>query len=86
MASSIKGLAAYKKKDGTLSVSKDQRSLVWLPVAARDAAGSVHLAIANITSMSCLVFVCTMELIALRFAADPRIGLEGDVEDLRKVT
>jgi TFIIH p62 subunit, N-terminal domain len=50
MASSIKGLAAYKKKDGTLSISKDQRSIVWLPVGARDADKSVSIPVASITS------------------------------------
>jgi transcription initiation factor TFIIH subunit 1 len=50
MAPSIKGLAAYKKKDGTLSISKDQRSIVWLPVGARDNDKSVSIAVANITS------------------------------------
>jgi hypothetical protein len=50
MAPSIKGLAAYKKKDGTLSVSKDQRSIVWLPVGAGDNNKSVSIAVANITS------------------------------------
>ena len=48
---SIKGLAAYKKKDGTLSISKDQRSIVWLPVGARDADRSVSIPVASITSM-----------------------------------
>lgn len=51
MAPSIKGLAAYKKKDGTLSISKDQRSIVWLPVGARDADKSLSIAVAEITSM-----------------------------------
>ncbi|KUJ15163.1 uncharacterized protein LY89DRAFT_750435 [Mollisia scopiformis] len=33
MAPSVKGLAAYKKKDGTLTISKDQKSILWQPVA-----------------------------------------------------
>jgi transcription initiation factor TFIIH subunit 1 len=52
MAPSIKGLAAYKKKDGMLSISKDQRSIVWLPLGARDADKSVSIAVVNITSRS----------------------------------
>lgn len=51
MAPSIKGLAAYKKKDGTLSISKDQRSIVWLPIGAREGDKSVAIPVANITSM-----------------------------------
>lgn len=51
MAPSVKGLAAYKKKDGTLSISKDQRSIVWLPIAGRDADKSLSIAVAHITSM-----------------------------------
>jgi hypothetical protein len=53
MAPSVKGLAAYKKKDGALSISKDQRSIVWQPhVGAREADKSVSIAVANITSKS----------------------------------
>jgi len=51
MAPPVKGLAAYKKKDGTLSISKDQKSLVWLPVGARDSEKSVNIAVSDISSM-----------------------------------
>jgi hypothetical protein len=50
MAPSIKGLAAYKKKDGTLTISKDQRSIVWLPIGGGDNDKNVSIAVANITS------------------------------------
>jgi transcription initiation factor TFIIH subunit 1 len=46
----MKGLAAYKKKDGTLSISKDQQSIDWLPVGAGDNDKIVSIAVANITS------------------------------------
>jgi len=51
MAPSIKGLAAYKKKDGTLIISKDQRAIVWQPHAsAREADKALSIAVADITS------------------------------------
>ena len=51
MAPSIKGLAAYKKKDGTLIISKDQRAIVWQPHAgSREADKGLSIAVADITS------------------------------------
>jgi transcription initiation factor TFIIH subunit 1 len=49
-ASTIQGAAAYKKKDGTLSIARDQKSIQWLPVGARDTEKAVNIAVANITS------------------------------------
>ena len=46
----IQGAAAYKKKDGTLSIAKDHKSIKWLPVGARDTENAVTIAVANITS------------------------------------
>ncbi|PMD34923.1 hypothetical protein L207DRAFT_437195 [Hyaloscypha variabilis F] len=52
MAPSIKGLAAYKKKDGTLTISKDQRAIVWQPHAGtREADKALSIAVANITNL-----------------------------------
>lgn len=51
---SVKGSAAYKKKDGTVTISKDQKSIIWTPVAPRGAPPGVILNIAEITSM-CLL-------------------------------
>lgn len=49
-ASTIQGAAAYKKKDGTLSIAKDQKSIQWLPVGARDAEKAVTIPVVNISS------------------------------------
>jgi transcription initiation factor TFIIH subunit 1 len=46
-----KGSAAYKKKDGTLTISQDQRTIIWTPVTPRGASPGVTIAIAEITSM-----------------------------------
>jgi transcription initiation factor TFIIH subunit 1 len=43
------GSALFKKKDGTLAVSKDHKSLSWIP-AAGDAGGAVTVAVQNMTS------------------------------------
>lgn len=51
VAANIRGSAAYKKKDGTLSISKDQTSILWIPIQARDAAPSVTIKVTDITSM-----------------------------------
>ncbi|KAE8441643.1 hypothetical protein EG329_004610 [Mollisiaceae sp. DMI_Dod_QoI] len=48
MAPSVKGLAAYKKKDGTLTISRDQKSIVWQPVGAEK---GVTIAVADITNL-----------------------------------
>jgi transcription initiation factor TFIIH subunit 1 len=45
-----RGSAAYKKKDGTLSISKDQTSILWIPIQSQDAP-SVTIKVADITSM-----------------------------------
>jgi transcription initiation factor TFIIH subunit 1 len=47
----VKGLAAYKKKDGTLTVSKDQKAILWTPMVPRAAPPGVTIAISDITSM-----------------------------------
>jgi transcription initiation factor TFIIH subunit 1 len=47
-----KGSAAYKKKDGTLTLSKDQSQIVWTPIAPRGAPPGVILNVADITSKS----------------------------------
>jgi transcription initiation factor TFIIH subunit 1 len=53
----VKGSAAYKKKDGTLTVSKDQNTILWTPVAPRGAPPGITIAVSEITSMSKGVFV-----------------------------
>jgi transcription initiation factor TFIIH subunit 1 len=48
----VKGSAAYKKKDGTLTVSKDQKTILWIPIAPYGAPPGITIAISEITSMS----------------------------------
>lgn len=50
VAMNIRGSAAYKKKDGTLSISKDQTSILWIPIQSRDTS-SVIINVTDITSM-----------------------------------
>ncbi|KAH8197375.1 hypothetical protein TruAng_008468 [Truncatella angustata] len=45
------GTAAYKKKDGVLTVSDDQKSVLWTPAAAPGGPPTVTLAVANITNL-----------------------------------
>lgn len=49
MAPPAQGLAVYKKKEGTLSISKDEKSIQWLPLKAEGGA-TVNIAVADITS------------------------------------
>jgi transcription initiation factor TFIIH subunit 1 len=41
--------ASYKKKDGTLTVSKDHKSISWIP-AAGGAGSAVTVSVQNMTS------------------------------------
>jgi hypothetical protein len=83
MAPNIKGSAAYKKKDGTVTISKDQTSLVWLPHGARDNEKAVIVTVAYITSM--LNFTSSSKTTAdsrYRFTTDSGIRGEGDAQDI----
>jgi hypothetical protein len=53
-AAAPSGSASYKKKDGTLTVSKDHKSISWIP-AAGGAGGALTLAFKNMTSMHIVV-------------------------------
>ncbi|KAE8348011.1 hypothetical protein BDV28DRAFT_144537 [Aspergillus coremiiformis] len=44
------GSAAYKKKDGTLTMSQDRQSIAWIP-AAGGATGAITLPVAQITNL-----------------------------------
>jgi len=44
--------AQYKKKDGFLAVGDDRKFLFWTPAAPANAAPSLTVSIADITSMS----------------------------------
>ena len=50
-----RGSAAYKKKDGTLTVSKDGQSVSWTPVAPPRSEPALALPVSSITSASKLV-------------------------------
>lgn len=44
------GSAAYKKRDGTLTISDDSLSISWVP-SAGGTSGSITLPVGHITSM-----------------------------------
>ncbi|KAF7589688.1 RNA polymerase II transcription factor B subunit 1 [Aspergillus hancockii] len=44
------GSAAYKKKDGTLTISQDGQSISWIP-AAGGATGTITLSVAQVTNL-----------------------------------
>ena len=46
-----RGTAAYKKKDGILTVTDDQKSIIWTPQANPGGPPGITLAISNVTSM-----------------------------------
>ncbi|RDW65017.1 hypothetical protein BP6252_10668 [Coleophoma cylindrospora] len=50
-AKSVRGSAVYKKKDGTLSIAKDHKSLLWIPLQYKDGVSGVTVAIAHITNL-----------------------------------
>jgi transcription initiation factor TFIIH subunit 1 len=83
VAVNIRGSAAYKKKDGTLSISKDQASILWIPIQSRDATSSVTINVTDIISrFQEAESRPRMRLIPDRFAADSRVSSKGDAEDL----
>lgn len=45
-----RGSAAYKKKDGTLALSKDSHSVSWTPVAPPGSKPALTLSVSSITS------------------------------------
>ena len=53
--------AAYKKKDGTLAVSKDGQSLSWTPVAPPRSEPALALPVSSITSESKLFQLTKMQ-------------------------
>jgi hypothetical protein len=73
MAAAPSSSASYKKKDGTLTVAKDHKSISWIP-AAGGAGGAVTVAVKNMTSMSTApkVFIFTLtKSILSRSTANP---------------
>lgn len=51
MASLVKGSAAYKKKDGIISIREDQSSISWSPVSANNNEKPISIAISDITNL-----------------------------------
>lgn len=49
--------ASYKKKDGTLTLAKDEQTLTWNPAAAGPA--GLNIAVSTITSTRCLSILAT---------------------------
>jgi len=49
--SDVRGSSVYKKKDGTLSISRNQKSIEWTTSQPRDAAPGLIIDIANITNL-----------------------------------
>lgn len=45
-----RGSAAYKKKDGTLTLSKDGKTVAWTPVAPPGSQPALVLHVSKITS------------------------------------
>lgn len=50
-AQNVRGSAVYKKKDGTLTITKDEKSILWTPLQPRDAASSITILVSNITNL-----------------------------------
>ena len=50
MAPPPRGSAAYKKKDGTLEVSRDSQSVSWTPVAPPGSKAALTIQVTSITS------------------------------------
>ena len=70
-----RGSAAYKKKDGTLAVSKDGQSVSWTPVAPPRSQPVLALPVSSITSESKLFRFFAMKSetnMAIRSSTDPR--------------
>ncbi|CAD6503484.1 BgTH12-03147 [Blumeria graminis f. sp. triticale] len=51
MPSIVQGSAAYKKKDGTLNITEDQKSIVWKPLGAQSNEKMVVIAVTDITNL-----------------------------------
>ena len=54
-----RGSAAYKKKDGTLALSKDRQSVSWTPVAPPGSKPALTLPLPIITSESACMIRCS---------------------------
>lgn len=78
------GAAAYKKKDGVLTLDPDKESVIWISNATPDNHASVRIDIANITSKSLpWIMHRSYELTTLsRSSADPRCRYQGDAKDI----
>lgn len=71
----------YKKKDGTITVTDDQKLVTWTPAAAPGGPPVVSLAIANITSM--LLLSLTLPLPPCTTVAGHLLGYSFLADQLR---
>lgn len=79
------GAAAYKKKDGVLTLTPDRKNVIWTPNSAPGGPPVVSLVIANITSepLTCIVDQSRMlTTIPSRSPANPRYCCQGYAEDI----
>ncbi|RKF62962.1 General transcription and DNA repair factor IIH subunit tcf-29 [Erysiphe neolycopersici] len=51
MASLVKGSAAYKKKDGIISITKDKSSVMWSPSSTNSNEKAITIAVSDITNL-----------------------------------
>jgi hypothetical protein len=49
--SSIKASAVYKKQDGTISLSKDKRTIYWTPTAPAGGSPTLKISASDLSSM-----------------------------------
>ena len=57
MAHTLRGSAAYQKKDGTLVIAKDGASITWTPVAPPGAKPQITMPLSKISSKGTLVII-----------------------------
>lgn len=82
----VKGSAVYKKKDGTLTIAKDQKTVIWTPVAPRGAPPGLIINVVDITSWYPQVFMTRGSLLTVaRFAAVAGISGKGDAKVLCQI-
>ncbi|RKF55043.1 General transcription and DNA repair factor IIH subunit tcf-29 [Golovinomyces cichoracearum] len=51
MAPLVKGSAAYKKKDGTIHIEQDKKTVIWSPISAQSDEKTILIAVKDITNL-----------------------------------
>ena len=80
-----RGAAAYKKKDGTITITDDYKRVTWTPNSAPDGPPTVSLTVSDIASMRDPSFMIGEELTKYfppRSTADAGQLAEGHAQDL----